>query len=259
MIARDTRDTMPSFAEREAARRYLAEISTLLHDRSGAPGRRVFKRLHQTQVTPGITEKLRGIQVVLEAIASGKRTSLNRRGLANGCDTVLAEARKSRERPARYGRKFSLVALHATLAVGGLLFAIALGLRDALLFPLVSLIWIGYVYWIAASKVLPYLHSSRPPARGIMNTQTRWFRKAAVAFVLIAAAVILGITLGVGGVIFTAVIGIALALRAKLRHAKPPPLPEASPEEINPATGSPMMHGGLIDARGNPWGMRNRD
>lgn len=259
MITRGTRDTMPSFAEREAARRYLAEISTLLHDRSGAPGRRVFKRLHQTQVTPGITEKLRGIQVVLEAIASGKRTSLNRRGLANWCDSVLAEARKSRGRPARCGRKIFPVALHGTLAAGGLLFALALGLSGALLFPLVSLIWIGYVYWIAASKVLPYLHSNRPPARGIMNTQTSWFRKAAVALVLIAAAVILGITLGVGGVIFAVLIGIAVVLRAKLRHAKPAPLPEASPDEINPATGSPMMPGGLVDARGNPWGMRNRD
>lgn len=259
MITRDTRDAMPSFAEREAARRYLAEIGTLLRDRCRAPGRPVFKRPHQTQVNPGITEKLRGIQVVLEAIASGKRTSLNRRGLANWCDTVLAEVRKSRGQPTRYGRKIFPVALHAMLAVGGLLFAIALGLSDALLFPLVSLIWICYVYWIAASKVLPYLHSSRPPARGIMNTQTSWFRKAAVTLVLIAAAVILGVTLGVGGVIFGALIGIAVALRAKLRHAKPAPLPEASPDEINPATGSPMMPGGLVDARGNPWGMRNRD
>src|SRR5581483_9537991 len=99
-------------------------------------------------------------------------------GLANWCDSVLAEARKSRGQPARYGRKIFPVALDATLAVWWLLFAIALGLGGALLFPLVSLIWIGYVYWIAA-KVLPYLHSSRPPARGIMNTQTSWFRKAA--------------------------------------------------------------------------------
>ncbi len=102
---RDTRDTMPSFAEREAARRYFAEISALLHDRFSAPGRPVFKRLHQPQVNPDITEKLRGIQVVLEAIASGKRTSLDHRGLRIGATAYLPKlVNRAGSRPDTAGR-----------------------------------------------------------------------------------------------------------------------------------------------------------
>ncbi len=227
-------------ALRETAHRYLTEIDTLSRNR----------------LPSDTAEKLNGMYVVLQAMAAGQRTTPSSLRLNEWCDRVLDEARR-KDNTAHPERSPAMLHLTFTVVAGTLV--LMLGLNNNLLFPLALLAWLGYVYCVIPGKVFRYIRSDRLPIEGSMKKPMNSLGKTALALALVAGATILGMTVGIGGVIFALVVGIALVLRAKLKHVSPQPLPDTRREEVNPATGAPMMPGGLLDSRANPWGMRNRD
>ena len=86
-----------------------------------------------------------------------------------------------------------------------------------------------------------------------MRTRANWFWRTAGMLLLLAGAVLLGATFGVGGVILAAVLGLALVLYVKLKRGAP-----AVPPEVNPASGF-LMQADLLDVQGNPYGTRRDD
>lgn len=81
--------------------------------------------------------------------------------------------------------------------------------------------------------------------------------KTVLTLLFLLGTVFLGAIFGAGGIFVALLIGLtilAIVSRGKVRRASPP-----NGTETNPASGSFMMPGGLLDVRGSPYGARRDD
>lgn len=87
-----------------------------------------------------------------------------------------------------------------------------------------------------------------------MDVRSNTFVKIGLALLSVIGAALLGATFGPGVILAAFLVGIALLLGRKLRRAPP-----TKDTNANPASGSTMMPGGLLDVRSNLYGTRRDD
>lgn len=231
---------------------YLNRIDTL-RQRYGRRQGSMLERLRARRGArrAGIIEKLQGVAVVLRTISDGRH--FVQPGLAHWCEEVTAEA-QNHPNPAPLP-SFATHGLHAITAIGGLLLVLWLGFTGNFFWAPALLAWLVYAYWLTTRKMLPYAWTKRSPMGGTMDARSYLTFKVILAVLFIAGVLLLGVTFGVGGVFVALLIGAVIVLLRKFRRASP----SADTPEVNPASGSFMMPGGLLDVRGNPYGTRNDD
>lgn len=231
---------------------YLNRIDTL-RQRYGRRQGSMLERLRARRgaLPTGIIEKLQGVAVVLRTISAGSH--FVQPGLARWCEEVIAETQNYPSPPLL--PPFATNGLHVTAAVAGLFLVLWLGFTGNLFWAPALLVWLVYAYRLIAGKILPYARAKGSPMGGTMDARSYRIMKVTLTILFIAGTVLLGATFGVGGIFIALLIGTAIVLLRKLQRTSPP----ADAPEVNPASGSFMMPGGLLDVRGNPYGTRRDD
>lgn len=240
--------------DRATADIYLNRIDTLLRERYRSRRGSLLERLRMrgTHIPARGVEKLLGIAVVLNAIRRGEQAPVQP-GFARRCEEAIAEVRASSGAAPRL-RSYAAGGMHAVTAAIGLFLVLWLGLRGDLLWAPALLIWLVYTYRLVAGKMLPSVRAKGSPMGGIMDARSKRFLKVALTVLFLVGAVLLGATFGVGGV-FVALVALLIGV-IYLRGKAPPP--QETPD-YNPASGSSMMPGRLLDVRGNLYGTRRDD
>lgn len=236
--------------KRSTADDYLNRIDVLLRAQQRRSDGSMSERMRVRRGTlPGdSTEKLRGVAVVLRTISGERR--LVPPGLARWCEEVMAEAQN--HPPAAHPPSFAVNVPHGIAVVAGLFLVLWLGFTGNMFWAPALLVWLVYAYRLIAGKILPYTRAKGSPMGGTMDARSYRIIKVILAVLFIAGAILLGATFGVGGAFIALLIGAVVILLRKFRRASPP----TDTSEVNPASGSFMMPGDLLDVRGNPYGRR---
>jgi hypothetical protein len=246
---------MLHFVEKEKAQEHLDKVARLLRSRFGTDSPFLFEQLEHAsiQMPPALAERIRGACVILTAIASGERLNVRSDRFGRWFDELIETAVPARRVVRDHGRQLAGAFAHAILLTGLTGLIVAGGWQGSLFGPLLLLVWCGYAYIVTTRSLLPFIRARSFPIGGVMRTRANWFWRIVGTLLILAGAVLLGATFGIGGVIFAAVLGLALILRVKLKRGAP-----AVPPEVNPASGF-LMQGDLLDVRGNPYGTRRDD